>query len=516
MSTVDHATGAPAEGFKRAAVILLGLIAAIQVADPLVSSLALAKASDELNFTASQASLAAGVSTLALAATAIPGGLLADRLGRRNIIAFSLILAAIGEVMTAMTPKDAIYVYFAGRIITGVALGMTFGGSYGMLHYVSAPKALGPAMATFNVLNGVVPVIAMVLGGVLLADSWRTAYLILPVLAIALFFIIPFILPKVEKLGGGKVDYVGMVLVAVGIVGLLDGLSGATNGLRQPGFYVPVLIGVISLVLFGVRESKTDHPVFPIKILKHPAFLGAVVMGIFWNFASAGLSQMLPNIWQYVTHIPSALLGAASLPMSAAGIIGSVVAGAAIGKGSKPRTTATIGYVLMVVGIFYYVILGSTDGYLLFLPGMIVAAVGWMMNATSQGNLFINLAPAKFYGAVTSSKMTVGQFGYALGLTGTTVLVSTFTLNGVDSASKGAVTGESNWDAITSYLASGNTTNAALQSVGQDKIAAIYTSAFSTTAVIVAIVVAIAGAGMYILLKNKKASIPVEEFLASK
>jgi MFS family permease len=516
MSTTASASSVPAEGFRKAAVILLGLIGAIQVADPLISSLALAKASDELNFTASQASMAAGISTLALAATAIPGGLLADRLGRRNIIAFSLILAAIGEVMTAMTPKDAIFVYFVGRIITGIALGMTFGGSYGMLHYVSAPKALGPAMATFNVLNGVVPVIALVLGGVLLADSWRVAYLILPVLAIALFFIIPFILPKVDRIGSGKVDFVGMLLVAVGIVGLLDGLSGATNGLRQPGFYVPVIVGIVAFILFGIRESKTDHPVFPIKILKHPAFLGAVIMGIFWNFASAGLSQMLPNIWQYVTHIPSAILGAASLPMSAAGIIGSVVAGTVIGKGAKPRTTATIGYALMVVGIFYYVILQSTDGYLLFLPGMIVAAIGWMMNATSQGNLFINLAPAKFYGAVTSSKMTVGQFGYALGLTGTTVLVSTFTLNGVDTASKGAVSGDSNWDAITSFLATGNTSNSALQSLGQAKIAEIYTSAFSTTAVIVAIVVALAGAGMYVLLKNKKADVPVEEFLAAK
>lgn len=515
MSTPVPPSVAPTEGFKKVAVIILGLIAAIQVADPLISSLALAKASDELNFTASQASMAAGISTLALAATAIPGGLLADRLGRRTVIAFSLILASVGQLMTAMTPKDAVFVYFIGRIVTGVALGMTFGGSYGMLHYVSSPKALGPAMATFNVLNGVVPVISMVLTGVLLAVDWRLAYVILPVLAAVLFFFIPATLPKVGKIGGGKIDLVGMVLVGVGIVGLLSGLSGASNGLAQPGFYVPVALGTLGLVLFGIRESKTDHPVFPIKILTHPAFLGAVIMGIFWNFASAGLSQMLPNIWQYVTHVPSALLGLASLPMSAAGIVGSVLAGALIGKGSKPRTTAAIGYVLMSVGLLFYGFLGADSGYIMFIPGMVIAAIGWMMNATSQGNLFINLAPTKFYGAVTSSKMTVGQFGYALGLTGTTVLVSTFTLNGVEKASNGAITGEGHWDSVTSYLATGSTTDSALLAIGQDKIAAIYTQAFSVTAVIVGIVVAIAGAAMFLLLKNNKADIPVDEFLAS-
>jgi hypothetical protein len=199
--------------------------------------------------------------------------------------------------------------------------------------------------------------------------------------------------------------------------------------------------------------------------------------------------------------------------MSAAGIVGSVIAGTALGKGSKPRTTSIIGYTLMVIGFATYITLSPTSGYLMFLPGMIIAAVGWMMNATSQGNLFITLAPAKFYGPVTSSKLAVGQFGYALGLTGSTVLVSLFTLAGVDKATKGAVSGDGNWDAITSYLATGSTTNTSLSAVSTADLAGIYTSAFVSTIMIVAAVVAAAGALMYILLKNKKASIPVDEFL---
>jgi hypothetical protein len=199
--------------------------------------------------------------------------------------------------------------------------------------------------------------------------------------------------------------------------------------------------------------------------------------------------------------------------MSAAGIVGSIIAGALLGKGSLPRTTAISGYILMVIGFLTYLTLTPTASYLMFLPGMIIAAIGWMMNATSQGNLFITLAPAKFYGPVTSSKLAVGQFGYALGLTGSTVLVSLFTLSGVSSATKGAVSGDSNWDAITSYLATGSTTNSSLSAVSTSELASIYTSAFISTITIIAVVVAIAGATMYILLKNKKASIPVDEYL---
>ncbi|AWR21968.1 MFS transporter [Aurantimicrobium photophilum] len=519
MSTSATAGTAPETGFRRSAVILLGLLGAIQVADPLISSLALVKASDQLNFSASTQSLAVGISTLALAATAIPGGMLADRFGRRLLLALSVLVAAAGQLLTASaglidpTAGTAVGMYLLGRIITGVALGVTFGAAYGMLRNVSSSKSLGPAMATFNIVNGVIPVIAMVLGGVLIGIDWRLAYLILPVISVIGFFLVKPILPKIDKLPASKVDYLGMLFVAVGIAGLLYGISGATNGFDHPSFYVPVIVALISLAAFGIRENRTTSPVFPIKLLTHPAFLGAVIMGVFWNMASASMSQMLPNMFQYVTHIPAGLLGAASLPMSAAGIIGSVLAGTFLGKGSKPRTTAATGYVLMVLGFFTFLLLSPTSGYLMFIPGMVIAAVGWMMNATSQGNLFITLAPAKFYGPVTSSKLAVGQFGYALGLTGSTVMVSLFTLSGVSTATKGAVAGDSNWDAITGYLATGKTSNTALSAVSTSDLAAIYTSAFVTTLTVIAVITALAGVIMYLLLKNKKASIPVDEYL---
>jgi heme/copper-type cytochrome/quinol oxidase subunit 2 len=92
-------------------------------------------------------------------------------------------------------------------------------------------------------------------------------------------------------------------------------------------------------------------------------------------------------------------------------------------------------------------------------------------------------------------------------------LVSLFTLSGVKTATKGAVSGDSNWDAITSYLSTGKTTNTALSAVSTTDLAGIYTSAFISTITIVAVVTALAGVLMYILLKNKKASIPVDTFL---
>lgn len=514
MSKEDAVSSAPEQGFNHSAVVLLGIVAAIQVADPLLSSMALVRASAELNFTASVQSLAAGISTLALAATAIPGGLMADRLGRRGLLMVALLVGAAGQIITAISPGET--VYLVGRVITGMALGIVFGASYGMLRDVSAVKSLGPAMATFNVLNGVVPVVSLVAGGVIISANWRLAYLMLPIVAVVCFILVPMILPKVKRIPRtGRTDYAGMALLAVGVVGILYGVSMATHGLDSPSFWVPIAVALIGLVLFWVREKRASSPAFPIRLLAHPAFLGAVVMGIFWNFASASASQMLPNVWQYVTHLQPSEIGVASLPQAAAGILGSVFAGMALGRGQKARTIALIGYAFMVVAFVSYFFLPATAGYLLFVPGMVLAGCGWMMNATTQGNLFITLSPAKFYGPVTSSKMAVGQFGYSLGLSGSTVAVSSLTLAGVSDLTKGAVSGEGNWDAITTYMANPTSvpTDKALAAVSSAQVQDAYMHAFGVTALVIAVVIAVFGVVMYLLLRRKAAQIPTDVFL---
>jgi MFS family permease len=514
---VAKSSAVPETGFRLGAVLLLGIIGAIQVADPIISSMALAKASDQLNFDSSTQALAAGISTLALAATVIPGGLLADRVGRRLVVSIVVLVSAAGQLLTAASTNAAMYL--GGRVITGIALGMVFGGAYGMLKNVSSTKSLGPAMAMFNVTNGIIPVIAMVIGGVLVGIDWRYAYFVLPIVSVLVFVLIPFILPKVDKVPGGKIDIFGMLFLAIGVAGVLYGISQATRGITTPAFLVPVFIGLVGLAAFVIREQRAAHPVFPIEMLKHPAFVGAVVMGIFWNFGSGAISQMMPNIWQYVTHVPTALIGIGQLPATAAGIAGSLVAGALLGKGKPARFIAFTGYGLLVVGFLEFIYAGFAGGYWVFVPGLVIAGIGYMMNATTQGNLFLSLAPAKFFGPVSSSKLTVGQFGYSLGLTGTTTAISILTVAKVDHVTKGAVTGQSNWDTITHFMTTGtadssnSAVNTALTTAGQATIEGAYSAAFAETAAVSAVLIAIAGIVMFVALSKKGASEPVDQFL---
>jgi MFS family permease len=496
---------------QRTQVLLLGVLGAIQVADPLVATLTLVKASDELNLTASLQSLAAGASTFALAATVIPGGVLADRLGRRTVLAFSVLLAALGQLTSAFGPSPS--VFLLGRIITGVALGTTFAAAYGMLKNVTSEADRGPALAMFSVANTVVPLVILVSAGPVAAVNWRWAYLILPVVSVLVFPLTLRLLPAVPRRGSGRVDYLGMILVAAGVAGLLLGISSAGSGVQSPSFWLPILVGVAALAGFGYHGSTAPNPVFPPRILAHPAFLAAVLLGIVFNFASGGSSQMSANFWQYVVHLPTAVIGIASAPIAVVSVVAAIIAGRLVKAGRSAGVIALIGCALTVLGLVSLGFMTPTSTYLAFVPMMVLSGLGVASVALVQGNLFLSLAPARFFGPVTSSKTAVGQFGYSLGLSGTTVLVSLFTLNGVERASGGAISGEGSWDSITSFLATGATTDPTLARIGQPAVSAIYAQAFSWTALISAALVAALAVLIAWSLRRPAAKTPVEEFL---
>lgn len=511
-SSSDSVLHLPAP-YKASAVALLGLMAGLQVVDPIISSTAIVSASTTLDFPATVLSLAAGISTLALAATVIPSGLIADRLGRRKVLIYGLLIAVIGDLLVAAIPSTL--TFLLGRAIAGIGLGAVFGASYGLLKVV-AGDSLGRAVAWFGVWGALTALVLGFAGAALVDKDWQLAYVLVPFAALVCVCVVRRVIPSVPGMPGGPVDYLGMILVGLGVVAILYGVSNASLSLTSPFFWLPVVAGAALLAAFVVTEHWTRNPVFPVWLLHHPAFLGAVVIGIAWNFAAGGFTQMLSNQWQYADGDTATQVGLYQTALTVFAVLGALMAGQLLGRGVVPRTIATVGFALMVAGLMMELIVGSTSGFWFYLPGMALAATGWTMNSTTEGDMFLVLAPKKFYGPVTSSKLTVGQFGYALGLSGSSAVVSLIMLGKVSDRTSGAISGDAEWDSVADYLHSGTTAVPGLAGVPHDELAKLYTQSFQLTVMIFAVVIAIAAVGVYALLSMKKVKIPVEEYLASK
>lgn len=228
----------------------------------------------------------------------ISTGLLADRIGRRKLLIFALAAAAIGDLIVAASLDPVMYM--AGRAIAGVGLGAVFGASFAYIRAVVPAANLPAAMGAFVGYSAVTMIIASFLGGTVASIDWRLAFLVIPALSALSMIAVPLLLPAQSRVDGGKVDVLGQVLLALGVIGVLYGLSHAASGLTSPLTWGRFIAGIVLLIAFAIVERRRPHAFFPIDLLKNPGFLAAIGMGLAFNLVQAVSVLQLANTWQYV------------------------------------------------------------------------------------------------------------------------------------------------------------------------------------------------------------------------
>ncbi|MCF5522205.1 MFS transporter, partial [Pseudomonas syringae] len=137
--------------------------------------------------------LAIGAYGLTQAVLQIPFGILSDRIGRRPIIYFGLIIFAIGSVVAANA--DSIWGIIAGRVLQGA--GAISAAVMALLSDLTREQHRTKAMATIGMTIGLSFAVAMVVGPVI-TGAFGLSGLFLATGGMALFgiLIVAFVVPK--------------------------------------------------------------------------------------------------------------------------------------------------------------------------------------------------------------------------------------------------------------------------------------------------------------------------------
>lgn len=479
-------------------LLFLGLLAAVQGADPNISSSALLTAGKALEMGRLSA-LAASISTFVLAATVITTGMMADRLGRRKILLAALLLSAVGDLLVAVAPSTG--VYLVGRALAGIGLGAVFGASFAYIKTFATGKGgLPAALGVFMASSGLFTLLITFTGSSLVGVDWRLSFVVIPVLCIVSIVLALVLLPGdgPRPANQGSWDIVGQLLLAIGIIAFLYGVSHATHGLTAPLTVIPVVVGAIVLALFAVWERRRGEAgFFPIRLFREPIFIAAVLIGLVYNFSSGVLLLSFSNLFQYANDLKGVALSLMQVPYLLAGIVAAIIVGRMRGAGRiTQRGAVLIGTIILVAGfaLFAFTAIARPTNALAFLPALIVVGAGVIIPSIPYGGLFLQEADEKHYGVVSSSRTTVGQFWYALGLAASTVLIDGITRNDVI-----AKLGPSAATELEQWSATGGTPSN--PSLLPDATHA-YSAAFSLTMVIFGLVVLVGGVAAWALLKR--------------
>ena len=358
--------------------------------DPSVHNIAFVGAANQLGMSGAQRSLVASLGTLCIAATILATGSLGDRLGRKKIMQAGLLLAVAAGIITSLAQHTAVFAI--GRALAGIGYAASFGLSFALLRAVAPDEQqLSRAVAQWLALQTFGVVALGLLGGYLAGMGWRVAYLLPSAIAALAFFFCLASVPEARADNLGRFDKVGLVLIAVGLVCTLDGVSAsASAGWLSGKVFIPLSIGIAVLLTFAIYEMRLERPAFPIRLFRDPEMSAAALSGIAFNLGNAVVVLQLSLLWQYLFHYHPFKVSLGLTPLSAASMLGATWVGSLLARGVTNRILIPCGLFTVAAAIAWMSLIWSTTPYYFFLAPLLLAGVGLMFAQTPAARVFVS------------------------------------------------------------------------------------------------------------------------------
>lgn len=224
-------------------------------------------------------------STLLVGAIAVPFvGKLGDMFGKRLMLLVALGTLVGGSILTAVTSNIALLII--GRAVQGVSLAAIPLG-ISLLSTLLPRERAGSAIALISAMLGVGGALGLPLAGLVAQSSdFHILFWITAAAGIIAFFGVLLLVPESPSRTGGRIDFLGALLLSLALVSLLLPLAqGRTWGW---GSFLVIGLFVLSLILFacfGWWQTRSADPLVDLAALRRRPILLTNIASLLFGFA---------------------------------------------------------------------------------------------------------------------------------------------------------------------------------------------------------------------------------------
>src|SRR5664280_2437323 len=405
------------------ALAVIALAQLMVILDASIVNLALPSAKRALHIADANQNWVVTAYTLAFGGLLLLGGRVADYVGRKRMFIIGLLGFAGASALGGLAPSQGLL--FAARALQGGFGAFLVPAALSLLTVTfHDPKERAKAFGVYGAIAGGGAAIGLLLGGVLTQyASWRWCLLVnVPIALLAVAGALKEL--KESKAGGNtRYDVPGAVTVTGGLIALVYSFTQAAPvAAGDPSRWTDTATlgwfatAALLLVSFFVIETRTQHPLLPMRVLLDRNRGGSYLVQLIVGIGLFGMFLFLSLYLQIVHGYTPIQAGFAFLPFSA-GII--LTAGLAANLLPKvgPRPLMVPGLLLAATGLLLLSQLTPTSSYATHvLPSMIMMSVGLALVFIPVASTALHAVGGHDAGVASALINTSQQVGGSLGI----------------------------------------------------------------------------------------------------
>jgi EmrB/QacA subfamily drug resistance transporter len=450
--------------------------------------------------------------SLTLAAFLLTAGSISDLIGRKRVFVAGLVVFTVASAVCGLSGSPLML--NLARAVQGTGGAMMFATSLALLAQAFHGKERGTAFGVFGAVTGAAVAVGPVLGGVITSGiGWKWIFFVnVPIGAIAVFVTLTQVSDSRDPNATG-VDWAGLVTFSGSLFMLVFALvQGNEKGWGSTEILALLIGAAVLLVAFVLFEYLQSRPMLDLSLFRRPAFAGASIVAFAISASFFAMFLYLTLYIQDVLGYSPLQAGLRFLPVTLLSFAVAPVAGK-LSVRVPVRLLLGTGLLLAGAGLLAMTTISASSGWTTLIPGFLLGGAGIGMINPPLASTAIGVVPHERSGMASGINSTFRQVGIATGIAGLGAIFqhsvtksthATLAASGHAREIMSAAHGQ-----LATILESGEVTHFArtLSPAAHTALVHSYkvgfTGAFTTIAIIAALVALIGGVLAFVLVRSR-------------